>query len=137
MCRGVFAVDIVYLSYLTLFSLCSYYKNKIFINTHSLTRFFSDEKHLIAVYFILWAEFAMGRVCNGPRVLWAEFVMGQDVPEPSFYKCQDMLDGKTKALEYLFVILKEHCHCRRMCDMYQCHMSTHDCYADKKKILTR
>ena len=32
--------------------------------------------------FMLWAEFAMGRVCNGPRVLWAEFVMGRDVPEP-------------------------------------------------------
>ena len=30
-----------------------------------------------------WAEFAMGRVCNGPRLLWAEFVMGRDVPEPS------------------------------------------------------
>ena len=29
-----------------------------------------------------WAEFAMGRVCNGPRLLWAEFVMGRDVPEP-------------------------------------------------------
>ena len=28
------------------------------------------------------AEFAMGRVCNGPRLLWAEFVMGRDVPEP-------------------------------------------------------
>ena len=29
-----------------------------------------------------WAEFAMGRVCNGPSLLWAEFVMGRDVPEP-------------------------------------------------------
>ena len=29
-----------------------------------------------------WVEFAMGRVCNGPRLLWAEFVMGRDVPEP-------------------------------------------------------
>ena len=29
-----------------------------------------------------WAEFAIGRVCNGPRLLWAEFVMGRDVPEP-------------------------------------------------------
>ena len=42
----------------------------------------SDEKHIIEEYFILWAEFALGRVCNGPRVLWAEFVMGRDVPEP-------------------------------------------------------
>ena len=57
------------LSFLTLFSLYSYYKNKIFINIYSLTCFFSDEKHLIALYFILWAEFAIGRVCNGPRVL--------------------------------------------------------------------
>ena len=85
MCRVVWVVYLVYLSYLTLFSLCSYYKNKICINTHSLKCFFSDEKHLIAQNFILWAEFAMGRVCNGPRVLWAEFVMGRDVPEP-FYR---------------------------------------------------
>ena len=42
----------------------------------------SDEKHIIEEYFILLAEFALGRVCNGPRVLWAEFVMGRDVPEP-------------------------------------------------------
>ena len=82
MCRVVWAVYLVYLSYLTLFSLYSYYKNKIFINPHSLKCFFSDEKHLKAQYFILWAEFAMGRVCNGPRVLWFEFVMGRDVPEP-------------------------------------------------------
>ena len=72
MCRVVLAVYLVYLSYLTLFSLCSYYKNKIFINTHSPTCFFADGKHLIALYFILWAEFAMGRVCNGPSLLWAE-----------------------------------------------------------------
>ena len=30
-----------------------------------------------------WAEFAIGRVSNGPRLLWAEFVMGRDVPEPA------------------------------------------------------
>ena len=33
-----------------------------------------------------WAEFAMGRVCNGLRLLWAEFVMGRDVPEPVLLK---------------------------------------------------
>ena len=78
----VLDVYLVYSSYLTLFSLCSYYKNKIFINSHSLTFLFFDEKHLITTVFFLWADFAMGRVCNGPRVLWAEFVMGRDVPEP-------------------------------------------------------
>ena len=36
-------------------------------------------------FLYLWAEFAMGRVCNGPRLLWAEFVMGRDVPEPHKY----------------------------------------------------
>ena len=77
MCRVVWAVYLIYLSYLTLFSLCCYSKIKIFINTHSLTCFFSN-----AQCSILWAEFAMGRVCNAPRVLWAEFVMGGDVPEP-------------------------------------------------------
>ena len=49
MCRVVLAVYLVYSSYLTLFSLCSYYKKKISINTHSLTCFFSDEKHLIII----------------------------------------------------------------------------------------
>ena len=34
MCRVFLAVYLVYISYLTLFSLCSYYKNKIFINSH-------------------------------------------------------------------------------------------------------
>ena len=72
MCTVVLAIYLVYLSYLTLFSLCMFffiYINKIFINSYSLTYFFSDEKHLIATVF-----YFMGRVCNGPRVLWAEFV---------------------------------------------------------------
>ena len=72
MCRAVLAAYLVYLSHLTLFSLCNYYKNKIFINSHSLTCFFSDEKLLIATVF-----YFMGRVCYGPSVLWAEFVMGR------------------------------------------------------------
>ena len=63
----VLAVNLVCLSYLTLFSLCNYYKKKIFINSYSPTCFFSGEKHLIAIGF-----YFMGRVCNGPRVLWAE-----------------------------------------------------------------
>ena len=61
MCRMVFAVYLVYLSYLTVFSLCNYYKNKIFINSHSLKRFFYDEKYLMATVF-----YFMGQVCNGP-----------------------------------------------------------------------
>ena len=75
--RVVLAVYLVYFPYLTLFSLCSYYKNKILINTHSLTCFFSDEKHLIALHFILWAEFVMGRECFLPSLLWAEMSRDQ------------------------------------------------------------
>ena len=37
-------------------------------------------------FLYLCAEFAMGRVCNGPRLLWAEFVMGRDVPEPYYLR---------------------------------------------------
>ena len=40
-----------------------------------------------------WAEFAMGQVCNGPRLLWTEFVMGRDVPEPGV--SIDMIDKST------------------------------------------
>ena len=39
-------------------------------------------KAKISNFLYPWADFAMGRVCNGPRLLWAEFVMGRDVPEP-------------------------------------------------------
>ena len=39
-------------------------------------------------FLYLWAEFAMGRVCNGPRLLWVEFVMGRDVPEPTGVACR-------------------------------------------------
>ena len=48
--------------FLTLLSPCNYYKNKIFINSHSLTCFFSDERHEIATVF-----YFMGRLCYGPR----------------------------------------------------------------------
>ena len=66
LCAKCFGCYLVCLPYITLFSLCSYNENKIFINTHILTCFFSDEKHFIALYYF------MGRVCNGSRVLWAE-----------------------------------------------------------------
>ena len=63
MCRVVLAVYLIYFSYLTLFSRCNYYKNNIFINSHSLTCFFFDEKHLRATVF-----YFMDRVCYGPSL---------------------------------------------------------------------
>ena len=71
-CRVVLAVYLVYLSYLTLFSLCNYYRNKIFIISHRLTCFFSMktlDTTSILLYgpSLLWAESIMGRVCYGPR----------------------------------------------------------------------
>ena len=39
-------------------------------------------KAINSTFLYPWAEFAIGRVCNGPRLLRAEFVMGRDVLEP-------------------------------------------------------
>ena len=54
------------------------YKNKISINSQSLTCFFSEQK-----FFILWAEFVMGRECCGPSLLWAE--MSRNPPKTPFF----------------------------------------------------
>ena len=80
---SVLAAYLVYLSYLTLFFLCNYYKNKILIISRSLTCFFPSDGKRYQQYFIVCAEFTMGRVCYGLSVLWAEFVMGRDVLEPT------------------------------------------------------
>ena len=52
-------------------------------SSYCLIRLFkSFVKATKGTFLYPWAELAMGRVCNGPRLLWAEFVLGRDVPEP-------------------------------------------------------
>ena len=55
--------------YLTLFSQSNYYKNEIFINSHSLACFFSDEKNLIAIAFYFMDRVCYGPSFNGPSLL--------------------------------------------------------------------
>ena len=68
------------------------------ISSYCLIRLFKWKKSFVkatkGTFVCPWAEFAMGRVCNGPRLLWAEFVMGRDVPDPiTFIRCLYRVTG--------------------------------------------
>ena len=61
-----------------LFSAVSYIQLLLcmpFISSYCLIRLFNSfMKATKGTFLYPWAELAMGRVCNGPRLLWAEFV---------------------------------------------------------------